>query len=123
MLTLIPPLINLTVLFAVLAYLLKKPLITYVEGRHESIKTDLGKVRSMLDSAREKYEEFNAKLKAIDVEVATIQSQVRQEGEQLRTRILSQAKSTASSILAEAKTRSESMVQEGKETLRTELAD
>jgi len=119
--TLIAPLVNLSVLLAVLVYCLKTPLTNYVQGRHETIKTDLNKVRTLLNTAREKYEEFNAKLKAIDVEVATIQTQVRQEGEGTRTRILNHAKSSAASILAEAKTRAESMVEDGKVSLRVEL--
>jgi F0F1-type ATP synthase membrane subunit b/b' len=115
------PILNLAVLFSALFYFLRTPVQKAVLGRHESLKNELGEVRNRLQEARIRYDEFSAKLKAIHVEVSSIQSQARQDAEATRNRIVSSAKSSASSILSEAKARAEGMVVDARQNLRAEL--
>lgn len=119
--SLFAPALNLGILLAILFYYLKGPFKNYVQSRHTLIRNDLGQVRELLRVAQERYEEFSAKLKAVDVEIASVRERSQQEAEQLRGRIVSHAKQAAGSILIEAKFRAESLVSESRDQLRAEL--
>ena len=68
--TLIAPAFNLAILLAVLFYYLKTPLKHFLQDRHNLIAKELEDVRSILRSAQEKYDEFSAKIKAVDTKNA-----------------------------------------------------
>ena len=120
--TLIFPVLNLSVLLAALVYFLRAPVRNAVQTRHQTLKADLVDVRVKLQEARVRYDEFSAKLKAVQVEVSSIQLQGRQDAEALKNRIVTNAKNSSSSILSEAKSRAEGMVAETQQKLRTELS-
>ena len=113
--------INFTLFAGAAFYYLKKPLLDFVATRHETLRSEVSQVRDKLRSAQEKYEEFSAKLKAIDVELASIRENLQKDGSALQGRLVSSAKQSAGAIIAEAKARSESLTSEYRNLLRAEL--
>ncbi len=121
--SLIAPSINLAILLGFLFVKLKAPLKSFVQTRHETLRDEVSRVRQSLKSAQEQYEEFSAKLKAIDVELSTIHERMRSDAEQLKGRLVSSARQSAGLILAEAKARAESAATECVARLRSELGE
>lgn len=102
MLTLILPIINLAVLVYIMVRYMRQPLTTFVEQRHHSIATDLKETALMLQDAQEKYNEFSAKLKAIDVELNALRTQFRQSAEETKQKIIGDAQRHSSAIVGDA---------------------
>lgn len=121
MTTLIVPAINLFVLIALLVYLLRAPLKAFVAQRHVHIRDEVKVVRDQLQDAKLKYEEFSSKLKAIDVEVSAIRGRTQQEGEAIKSKIVSTSKQLASTILGDAKNRAGSMAGELKQQILEDI--
>ena len=119
---LIAPTFNVTVLVVVLVYLLREPMKVFVSQRHSSLKDELERVAAQLSEAHDKYNEFSAKLKAIDAEIAALNSQMRQDAESMKTRILSDVRRVADMIVVDAKTASETLFNDLKNQLRSELS-
>ena len=113
--------LNFVIFTGLMFYYLRTPVKGFISARHESLRDDLSKVREQLRSAQEKYEEFSAKLKAIDVEVSNIREISKKDAAGLQAKIVSSAKQMSGSILAESKARATALVSECKESLRSEL--
>lgn len=122
MLTLIAPLFNLIVLIVVLTVVLKEPLRAFVKQRHHQIGDAVEKTRQMLRDAHEQYDEFSAKLKAIDVEVAAIHKQAKQDAQGAHERILQEAQKLRNSIVSDARVNAENIFGDLKAQLRGEVA-
>ncbi|MEO7161632.1 MAG: hypothetical protein ABI041_01810, partial [Bdellovibrionia bacterium] len=70
--TLFAPSFNLLILIAFMVYKLNKPVKEFVSLRHKTIRDDIHSVKQELQLAQEKYDEFSARLKAIDAEIVTL---------------------------------------------------
>lgn len=120
---LIAPIFNFTVLVVLLVYFLKQPLRDHVSDRHTTLRDEVQGVESLLQRARERYDEFSAKLKAIDAESAAIREQVRQDAESARLRVMSDAKRLSGVIVADARASAESIVHDFRDQLRVEFSN
>lgn len=116
------PAFNFFVLVGALAYYLKQPLKSFVHQRHLTVGEDLRKVRQLLRESQERYDEFSAKLKAIDVELTSLREQARQDAQTTKLRILSEAQRTSGHIVADARTAAEGLYSELKSKLYGDFA-
>lgn len=120
--TLIAPFINVLILVGLLVYFLREPVRTFVSQRYETVRDTVKKVRDMLRQAQEQYDEFSAKLKAIDAEVAALHEETRQEALAVQTRISGEAQRMSQVILSDARIASENVYSDLKTSLRVKLA-
>ena len=119
--TLFFPAFNFLVLVVLLAYYLRAPIREFVSARYVNIRQELHDVREQLRGAREKYEEFSAKLKAVDAEIRSLRDYARRDAEAMRERILSESKRVAETWVADSKRSSELLFQELRKEVRAEL--
>lgn len=120
--TLISPVVNVSILVGMLYYFLKKPVIQFVAERHTRIKIEVADVAVKLSKAKEKYEEFSAKLKAIETEIRILKEQTKQEAEQFKINVLTEAKKQASAIVVDAKNASNVAVEDFKKDILKNMA-
>jgi F-type H+-transporting ATPase subunit b len=119
--TLIAPLINLLILVGMLVFFLRKPLRTFVEARHHTIRESLDSVHKELRSAQEKHAEFSAKLRAVDAEVSGLKAQIAQDAQAMKSRIVAEAQKLSSNVIEDAKHASAVLYTEFKSSLYSEL--
>jgi F0F1-type ATP synthase membrane subunit b/b' len=120
--TLIAPVINLALLITALVIALKEPLRAFVKQRHETIGETLSKVRKMLIEAQEQHDEFSAKLKAIDVEIASLQEQAKQDAQTISSRVINEAQRVRATIVSDARINAENIFGDLKIQLRADFA-
>jgi F0F1-type ATP synthase membrane subunit b/b' len=120
--TLIAPFINLLLLVSALVIALKDPLKSFVRQRHESVSETLAKVRKMLRDAQEQYDEFSAKLKAIDVEIAALHDQAKQDAQSICSRVVNEAQRARTTIVSDARINAENIFGDLKIQLRSDFA-
>ena len=113
--------INFSVFSGMGFYYLRGPVKNYVSGRHTFMRDEVAKVREQLRSSQEKYEEFSAKLKAVDVEVVTIRENSQKDAAALKARMTAMAKQVAGTVIVEARSRATSLATECREQLRAEV--
>jgi F0F1-type ATP synthase membrane subunit b/b' len=120
--TLIAPAINLTLLLVVLAYYLVGPLKAFASARRGTIAEELERSRHALSSAREKFDDFDSRLRGLGAELETLLSQSAEEARRSRARLVQSANQLASTIVADAQAAASGMRDELIGQLRTEIA-
>jgi F-type H+-transporting ATPase subunit b len=114
---------NTLLLLAVLIYFARKPVLTYLAGRRDTIAKNLDGAAQLLAEASLRLAEWNQKAASLDQEVATIRDATRRAAEAERDRILADARVTAARILQSASAVAERELQQARESLRGEAAD
>ena len=71
-----------------LAYVLRKPLQTYLETRRENLKTELDKARTKQAEAEKRLAEYTHKLSHLEDEVERIVRSFKDQGEADRARLM-----------------------------------
>ena len=120
--TLIAPAINFFILIGLLVYFLRQPLADFVRSRHETTRDELSRVADQLKSAQEKYDEFTAKLKAMQAEIGILREQARQDGEAIRLKLVADGRRVSATVVADAKEAAVALQEEVRLDLRRELA-
>jgi len=115
-------LFNFLVLVGVLAYYLRAPLKTFVKTRHDTLRDEVARVEHQLKDAQHKFDEFSAKLKAVDAEIQAIHDQMRADAESMRVRVMNEARHLSQTIIADARASSGGLFAELRTQLRGELA-
>lgn len=118
---LIAPAINLSILLTVLGYYLRAPLKDFVASRHVTLRDEVQRVRKMLREAQEQFDEFSAKLKAIDAEVMALKDQAKQDAQVTKNRIVTEAMKLSENVVVDARATATAMFSELKGRLTTEL--
>ena len=118
---LILPAVNLGLLVAFFTYKLKTPVRDFIRVRAQTIRQAIQDARDLLATAQAKYQEFSAKLKAIDSEVTSLQAGARKDAEDRSARIVSGAKQLSGVILSDARSISQGLFEELRSDLRVEL--
>ncbi len=113
---------NLSILLVILVAYLRKPLREFVLQRHVGLRDELQRVAEHLRIAQAKFEEFSAKLKAVEVEAAALREQANHDASAMRLRVTTEAKQQSDGIVRDARTASGAMVEEFKRQLLLELA-
>jgi len=114
---------NTLLLLAVLIYFARKPVLTYLAGRRDTIAKNLDGAAQLLAEASLRLAEWNQKAASLDQEVATIRDATRRAAEAERDRILADARVTADRIRQSASAVAERELQQARESLRGEAAD
>jgi F-type H+-transporting ATPase subunit b len=114
---------NTLLLLAVLIYFARKPVLTYLAGRRDTIAKNLDGAAQLLAEASLRLAEWNQKAASLDQEVASIRDATRRAAEAERDRILADARVTAARILQSASAVAERELQQARESLRGEAAD
>ncbi len=120
---LVLPFINFSLLVGLLYKFGKKPFLDFVSARHHSIREELQKTTVQLREAKEALEDFSAKLNSLDLETQTLRTQAREEIEQLKIRILNDAKRMSDVIVSDANAGAKGQLQALKNDLMVEISD
>jgi F0F1-type ATP synthase membrane subunit b/b' len=120
--SLIAPIFNLLLLIALLSYKLRRPLSDFLLQRPHTLRTELYTVREQLKEAQQKYDEFSAKLKAIDAEIATLREQSIHDAGAMKQRLITEARRIATHIVLDAKSSAENLFLDLKNQLYIELS-
>lgn len=119
---LLPKFFNLAILVGVLAYYCRKPLKEFLFERHRVLKDELESTQAKLSEAQKKFQDYSARLQSLETEIAQLIQASRQEAEQSKVRILTEAKKMADTIIVDAKRASETMKNEFRDQIRAEFA-
>jgi F0F1-type ATP synthase membrane subunit b/b' len=119
--TLLWPFLNLIILIAVLLWKGKAPFTAFVFQRHSTIRDEVQRVRSLLRSAQVKYDEFAAKLKAVDAEINELNERAQQDAKAAQSRIIAEAQRLSAAVVTDARSSAELLYGELKGQLFLEL--
>jgi len=117
------PTINLLLLFAVLFYFGRKPILDFFEQRRRGIQDDLAKADALRREAEERYAAWQRKLADLDAELASIRDQSRARAESERAQIVADATAMAERIRADAIAAIEQELRRSRAILHEEAAD
>ncbi len=121
--SLLYPAINFAILVGILVYLLKTPTVSFVRGRHTSLKEELDQTQAKLVGAQRQYAEYSSRLSSMDAEITNLVQSVRSEAESAKVRILTEARRSADQIVIDSKRTAEAMLVEFKDQVRVDLAN
>lgn len=114
---------NLVLLFAVLFYLARKPVLSYLAERRSGIQQDLESSEKLLASAEERLAEWEKKAAGLDAEFEAIKETTRNAALVQKQAILADARATAERIRESASAVVEREVLTARDHLRLEAAD
>jgi F-type H+-transporting ATPase subunit b len=115
--------LNVVLLLAVLIYFARKPVLSYLAERRDTIAKNLEGSAQLLAEAERRLGEWNDKAANLDREVVSIRDATRRAAEAERDRILADAQVTAERIRRSAGAVVERELQQARERLRGEAAD
>ena len=115
--------INFTIFFGGLFYLLRNHIFGFFSNRLKTIKNDLAMAEKSREEAKRRLDEIEAKMAKMDEEVEQINQQARAEAEREKDRILAHAREDSEKVLEQARAEIENKSREAVSRIRTELAD
>ncbi len=115
--------LNFTILIILLVRFTKKPLVSYLATRHETIKQDLAEAANLRDQAQRKLAEISARLDNLGKEVAQIKADVAQDAELEKQRIIEAAHKEAERIIAVADRTLERELRRARRRLESETVE
>lgn len=115
--------LNVALLIGVIVYFARKPVLSYLAGRRDTIASDLESSARLLAEAESTLAAWSAKVADIDREAAEIRDQTRHAAEAERDRIVADAKQTAERIRRSAGAVIDRELQQARVALRREAAD
>lgn len=92
--------INVIILIAVLAFILYKPIMKFMDNRSQAIKNKLDHAKTTLDEADDLKEQYEGKLRDIDKEREEILAQAYKKAMERSEHILKEAREEAENIYA-----------------------
>ena len=93
--------VNFAVLVGLLVYLARKPTQAFLVSRRAAVVDGLAEAQKMKAAAEAKYEEYQARLANLDIELAQIKSEIIASGESERERIIAEAERKAARMRRE----------------------
>jgi len=87
--------VNFLLLFGGLAYLLRKPLGKFLQGRSDSLENELRGAKDSREEAIERLATVEARLRTLDKEVEKLRLEAEKEGRALHQRIVEEARRDA----------------------------
>jgi len=88
-------LINFLLLFGGLAYVLRKPLGNFLQGRSDSLEQVLREAKESQEEAAERLNQVESRLRKLDEEIEKMQREAEAEGQSLHQHVLEEAKQVA----------------------------
>lgn len=117
------PILNLLLLFAVLFYFGRKPILGFFDQRRTQIRDDIEKAEGLRREAEERYATWQHKLADLEEELEGIRTGSRERAESERAQILRDANATADRIRADATAAIEQELRRARVVLHVEAAD
>jgi F-type H+-transporting ATPase subunit b len=121
-----PPFVLMLFNFAVLAWILLKYLWPagkkVAADRHDEIKSALDEAAKLRDSAAKKLSEYEARIKDVDAEIATLVAGIRADAEADKQRILAVASAQAAQMKRDAELRIAAEIELARAQLTREIA-
>ncbi len=114
--------INLVVFFGLLAYLIGRPLVRYLNARADSIRSDLADAEAKLAEAERIRERLMERIQEVEQEVADLKQRAEQEGVAEAERIRAEAQTEETRFLARVESELERRTKETKRELAHEVA-
>jgi F-type H+-transporting ATPase subunit b len=114
---------NFTVLAALLVYLLRAPLASYLEGRGREIRGDLQTASAMEETARRQISEIEAKLAQLPGELDALRARGAQEMAAEQARIRAEAEAERQRLLEQTRREIELHLRLARRDLVTHAAD
>lgn len=114
---------NFTLMVALLAYFVTKPIRKGLKGRTEDIEKTLAEAEAAREAAEAKNREYSEKLAKATEEIEDIAASIRREGELERDKIVAAAKEMAEKIEKEAESKAAGVVASARAELREEAAN
>ena len=114
---------NFTLMVALLAYFVTKPIRKGLKGRTEEIEKTLAEAEAAREAAEAKNREYSEKLTKATEEIEEISASIRREGELERDKIVAAAKEMAEKIEKEAESKAAGVVASARAELREEAAN
>lgn len=115
--------VNLLLLFGVLWYFGRKPLVAWFAERRDRIQGEVEAAADLRREAEERHARWERKLGELETELEEIRGSVRARAETERERILADARSAAERIRADAEVSIDQELRRAREELRREAAD
>ena len=112
---------NFTVLFVGLFYLLRKPVAQALNGRIKGIQDQLDELEVKKTEAEKKLAEYTEKLSLLDKESEKIIAEYIKQGNEAKARILEEAESEAEKLEAQARRNIDSEFKQAKSKLQEEI--
>lgn len=88
-------------LIALLIYLIRKPFLSFLKNRKERLRSEVDRAAEAAEQAKITLEEYSAKLDAVASEIATLQENIRKQGENERDELVSAAEKSCEMIKKE----------------------
>ncbi len=120
---LVYPALNLLLLLAVLAVVLRKPIRGFFGDRRVRIQGEIEQAARLCKEAEDRYATWQTRLSELDAELERIRSTGRQRAETERERILEAARAAAARIRHDAGVAVEHELRRAREQLREDAAD
>jgi len=114
--------VNFLVLLIILFKLLRKPLVTFLQNRRETIQREYEELLRKKREAEAQYLELQAKLKNMEDEAKQILQNYIEQGQKEKERIIKEAEEQAKRIMEQADLYIKHELEKAKEELRKELA-
>jgi F-type H+-transporting ATPase subunit b len=114
---------NVVLLLAVLIYFARKPVLTYLAGRRDTIAKNLESSAQLLSESERKLAEWSRKAASLEQEAESIRQATLRAAEAERDRILADARVTAERIKQSASAVAERELRLAQAALRREAAD
>src|SRR5262249_38720744 len=90
--------VNFLILFAVLAYFLRKPAKDFFASRATLLQTNVTQAKELKDHAEQKYAEYETRLKNIEKEMEELVSSLKRDGELEKQRLLQLAREQVAAL-------------------------
>jgi len=120
-----PPMAIALVNFAILIFLLVKlfgrSFTSFLQTRHDSIKTALEEGKRLREEAQQRLEEYGRKIANVDREVDELVASIRAAAEEEKARILAQAEAQAAALEREAQDRIAAEIERSRRALEREV--
>ena len=114
--------LNLLLLGGVLFYVARKPVLEYLNGRKDTISSNIESSEKLLGEAEARLSEWNQKAARLDEEVAMIRATTKKAAETERDAIIADAEATAERIRNGASAVVDRELNVARESLREEVA-
>jgi len=114
---------NFTVLFVALFFLLRKPVAQVLNGRIKGIQDQLDELEVKKKDAEKKLAEYNERLSLLDKEAEEIVAEYIKQGNEAKARILKEAEAEAVKLEEQAKRNIENEFKQAKSKLQEEISE
>lgn len=115
--------LNFSLLVAGLAYFVAKPLKNALASRREGIEQELKDAREAAEHAQQRFAEYDAKLSRAQEAIGQIKTDIKEEAELEKQRIIDNAEQIAAKIKEDSGKTAENEIEKARLALRQEAAE